>query len=67
MNNGAAAPDPVNAALREPLLREILRLHLASAPAVTSGWLTALRDPVLGPAMANGRGDATRIVDLYGT
>ena len=30
----------------------MLRLHLESAPAVTTGWLAALRDPVLAPAMA---------------
>ena len=30
----------------------MLRLHLASAPAAESGWIAALRDPVLGPAMA---------------
>ena len=34
------------------LLAEILRIHLASAPAAQSGWLRALRDPVLAPALA---------------
>ena len=34
------------------LLTEILRIHLASAPASQSGWLLALRDPVLAPALA---------------
>jgi AraC-like DNA-binding protein len=33
------------------LLAEILRLHLASAPAAQSGWLRALRDPVIAPAL----------------
>ncbi len=36
----------------ELLLTEILKLHLASAPASETGWLRALRDPVLAPALA---------------
>jgi AraC-like DNA-binding protein len=36
----------------ELLLREILKLHLASAPASESGWARAIRDPVLVPALA---------------
>ncbi|MET0789495.1 MAG: AraC family transcriptional regulator [Cellulomonas sp.] len=38
--------------LPELLLVEVLRLHLASAPAVDQGWTAALRDPVLAPALA---------------
>jgi AraC-like DNA-binding protein len=38
--------------LPELLLAEVLRLHLESAPSATTGWLSALRDPVLAPAMA---------------
>lgn len=34
------------------LLAEVLRIHLASAPSSQSGWLHALRDPVLAPALA---------------
>jgi AraC-like DNA-binding protein len=34
------------------LLAEILRIHLSSAPAAQSGWLRALRDPVLAPALS---------------
>jgi AraC-like DNA-binding protein len=34
------------------LLSEVLRLHLATAPASDHGWLAALRDPVLIPALA---------------
>jgi AraC-like DNA-binding protein len=37
--------------LPEMLLIEVLRLHLANAPASQRGWLAALRDPVLAPAM----------------
>ena len=42
----------VSTRLPELLLVEVLRLHLATAPAVERGWVAALRDPVLGPAMA---------------
>jgi AraC-like DNA-binding protein len=38
--------------LPELLLAEVLRHHLASAPAIESGWIVALRDPVLAPALA---------------
>lgn len=38
--------------LPELVLAEVLRIHLASAPAVDHGWLAALRDPVVGPAVA---------------
>jgi AraC-like DNA-binding protein len=36
----------------ELLLVEVLKLHLASAPAAAHGWIMALRDPVLAPALA---------------
>ena len=35
----------------ELLLIEVLKLHLASAPADTNGWVCALRDPVVAPAL----------------
>ena len=41
-----------DARLPELLLVEVLRLHLASAPAADEGWLAALHDPVLQPALA---------------
>jgi AraC-like DNA-binding protein len=44
--------EPVSTRLPELLLIELLRLHLATAPAVERGWVAALRDPVLAPAMA---------------
>jgi AraC-like DNA-binding protein len=44
--------EPVSTRLPELLLIEVLRLHLATAPAVDHGWIAALRDPVLAPAMA---------------
>jgi AraC-like DNA-binding protein len=34
------------------ILSEVLRLHLETAPAADRGWLAALRDPVLAPALA---------------
>jgi AraC-like DNA-binding protein len=34
------------------VLAEVLRLHVASTPAADHGWLAALRDPVLAPALA---------------
>ena len=34
------------------VLAEVLRIHIASAPAADRGWLAALRDPVLAPALA---------------
>ena len=37
--------------LPELLLVEILRLHLANAPASGQGWFAAVRDPMLAPAM----------------
>ena len=51
-----AAPTPnvgVTATrLPELVLIEVLRLHLAGAPATDHGWLAALRDPVVAPALA---------------
>lgn len=38
--------------LPELVLIEVLRAHLATAPAVDHGWLAALRDPILGPALS---------------
>jgi AraC-like DNA-binding protein len=34
------------------VLSEVLRIHVASAPAADRGWLAALHDPVLAPALA---------------
>jgi AraC-like DNA-binding protein len=38
--------------LPELVLVEVLRLHLASTPAVDRGWIGALADPVLAPTLA---------------
>ena len=45
-------PDAVPTRLPELLLVEILREHLASAPALDRGWVAALHDEVLNPALA---------------
>ncbi|GAB3425342.1 AraC family transcriptional regulator [Flindersiella endophytica] len=50
------APTP----LSELLLIEVLKLHLATAPVAETGWLRALRDPVLAPALAAIHGSPER-------
>jgi AraC-like DNA-binding protein len=52
MSSATPATDPSWTRLPEALLVEVLRLHLASAPADEHGWLGALRDPALAPALA---------------
>lgn len=49
---GAASGLGTSGRLPEALLIEMLRLHLATAPAAHHGWIAALRDPVLAPALA---------------
>jgi AraC-like DNA-binding protein len=49
---GQTPKDPTATRLPELVLRETLRLHLATAPAIETGWLVALADPILAPAMA---------------
>jgi AraC-like DNA-binding protein len=51
-NPTGRTPDTISARLPELLLIEVLRLHLADAPATDRGWMGALHDPVLAPAMA---------------
>jgi AraC-like DNA-binding protein len=47
-----ASPSAISTRLPELVLIEVLRHHLATAPAADRGWLAALRDPVLAPALA---------------
>jgi AraC-like DNA-binding protein len=47
-----SGPTSASTRLPELLLVEVLRLHLATAPAVDHGWTAALSDPVLAPALA---------------
>jgi AraC-like DNA-binding protein len=46
--------------LPELVLTEVLRAHLESAPAAEQGWLAALRDPVLAPALSQLHADPAR-------
>jgi AraC-like DNA-binding protein len=46
------SPNPIATRLPELVLIEVLRAHLATAPAVNHGWIAALSDPVLAPALA---------------
>jgi AraC-like DNA-binding protein len=46
------SPSLIATRLPELVLIEILRLHLATAPASDTGWIAALRDPVLAPALS---------------
>lgn len=50
----------VSTRLPELVLMEVLRHHLASAPAADRGWLAALHEPVLAPALALLHGDPAR-------
>jgi AraC-like DNA-binding protein len=43
---------PSSTRLPELLLTEVLRIHLANAPMAEHGWIAALHDQVLAPAMA---------------
>lgn len=56
------APDhaATPAELVELLFTEVLRIHLAQAPADELGFIRALRDPVLAPALARIHGDPAR-------
>ncbi len=46
-----ASANPISTRLPELVLIEVLRAHLASSPAADHGWLAALHDPVLAPAL----------------
>ena len=52
LSEGSGSTVPPSTRLPELLVTEVLRTHLASAPAVEHGWIAALNDPVLGPALA---------------
>lgn len=45
-------PGAIPTRLPELLLVEVLRQHLATAPAAGQGWLAALSDPLLAPSLA---------------
>jgi AraC-like DNA-binding protein len=50
-STGAVLSDAASKRLPELLLLEMLRLHLASAPSAQHGWISALHDPALAPAL----------------
>ncbi len=52
ISSGEVPSDPTSTRLPELLLLEVLRFHLSTAPATDHGWIKALRDPVLAPALA---------------
>jgi AraC-like DNA-binding protein len=45
-------PKRISTRLPELVLIEVLHAHLSSAPAADRGWVSALRDPVLAPALS---------------
>lgn len=47
-----ATSSSISTRLPELVLIEVLRLHLASAPAADRGWIAAIHDPVLAPALS---------------
>lgn len=49
---GGAGDSQVLTRLPTIVLAEVLRLHVAAAPAADRGWLAALHDPVLAPALS---------------
>ncbi|RNM14404.1 AraC family transcriptional regulator [Nocardioides pocheonensis] len=46
------SPTVLSTRLPELVLMEVLRAHLSTAPSSDRGWLAALRDPVLAPALS---------------
>ena len=60
ISSGAPRSDPTSTRLPELLLTEMLRVHLASAPSAGRGWINALRDPALAPALACLHADPAR-------
>lgn len=46
------SPSVLTTRLPELVLIEVLRVHLSAEPSGNRGWLVALRDPVLAPALA---------------
>ena len=52
--------NPLATRLPELVLTEVLRAHLATAPGIDHGWIAALRDPILAPALAAMHNDPAR-------
>lgn len=62
LNASTGLPAPHSLALRlsELVFGEALRLYAEREPRLHTGWLAALRDPVVGPALRELHGDLTR-------
>lgn len=62
LQTAQVSADRVEAPTRVPelLLVEVIKLHLSNAPSAEHGWVKALNDPVLAPAMAAIHGSADR-------
>lgn len=52
LSNASSNSSSISTRLPELVLIEVLRLHLANAPAADRGWIAAIRDPVLAPALS---------------
>ena len=52
IEKSAADNGSVGIRIPELLLTEILQIHLSGKPAINHGWLAALSDPILAPALA---------------
>lgn len=52
VSSASLPAEPPSTKLPELLLIDVLRLYLRTAPAIERGWIAALRDPILAPAMA---------------
>jgi AraC-like DNA-binding protein len=52
VTTGSVPAPPSSTRLPELLLTEVLRIHLETAPMAEHGWIAALHDRVLAPAMA---------------
>ena len=55
-----ASTNAIAMRLPELVVMEVLRAHLATAPAVERGWIAALGDPVLAPALSQLHADPAR-------
>ena len=52
LSEASLPADQMSPKLPELLVAEVLRVHLASAPAIERGWVGSLHDPVLAPALS---------------
>lgn len=60
LDEESSEPNAISTRLPELVLIEVLRVHLTTAPAAAAGWIAALRDPVLAPALSLLHGEPER-------